>query len=104
MGAQLCEGSYMEQKSVLAAGSLLEAYQRIPAGQVWGGVPAKFIRERTEEEVLLQGWDAASYIELGAEHFQEVLYLPYGTAFIEAEKQGVKVGYDSTHVPPFETY
>ena len=103
-GSQLCEGAYMEQFSVLAAGSTLEPYQRIPAKQIWGGSPAKFIRNRTDEEVTDQNWDTDAYVELAEDHFTEVLYLPYSTAYIDAEKQGIKVGYDKTHVDILQTY
>jgi len=40
----LLDGTYIERGAVLAAGSVLNT--RIAAYTIWGGVPAKFIKER----------------------------------------------------------
>jgi carbonic anhydrase/acetyltransferase-like protein (isoleucine patch superfamily) len=37
------EGAYVEKKAALVADSVLLPGHRIPAGQIWGGSPAKFI-------------------------------------------------------------
>jgi carbonic anhydrase/acetyltransferase-like protein (isoleucine patch superfamily) len=48
----LCEGSMMEFESVLAPGSVLPPARRVPAGELWGGNPARFIRQLTPTEVF----------------------------------------------------
>jgi len=40
----LLDGTYIERGSVIAAGSVLNT--RVAAYTIWGGVPAKFIKER----------------------------------------------------------
>ena len=37
--------------AVLAPGSVLPPGRRIPSGQLWGGTPAKFVRDLTKDEV-----------------------------------------------------
>ena len=41
----------METHSVLEPGTVLPPGRLVPAGQLWGGNPAKFIRELTKDEV-----------------------------------------------------
>lgn len=43
----ILDGAHIERGAVVAAGSVVQG--RIPAYTVWGGVPARFIRERPEE-------------------------------------------------------
>jgi len=40
----LLDGTYIERGAVIAAGSVVNC--RVPAYSIWGGVPAKFIKER----------------------------------------------------------
>ena len=41
----------METHSVLEPGTVLPPGRLVPAGQLWGGNPAKFMRELTKDEV-----------------------------------------------------
>jgi carbonic anhydrase/acetyltransferase-like protein (isoleucine patch superfamily) len=61
MGSVLEEGSYMETRSMLAAGSVLTKGSRIPSGELWRGIPAKYYRHLRDEEI--EGF------QLGAEHY-----------------------------------
>eukprot|EP01094_Clydonella_sp_ATCC50884_P022098 TRINITY_DN5007_c0_g1_i2.p2 TRINITY_DN5007_c0_g1~~TRINITY_DN5007_c0_g1_i2.p2 ORF type:complete len:244 (-),score=91.05 TRINITY_DN5007_c0_g1_i2:43-774(-) len=49
-GSVVFDGAVLEEGAVLAPGSLLTANKRVPAGQLWGGRPASFMRELTPEE------------------------------------------------------
>lgn len=40
----LLDGTYIEKGAIIAAGSVVNG--RVPAYQIWGGTPAKFIKER----------------------------------------------------------
>jgi acetyltransferase-like isoleucine patch superfamily enzyme len=42
--AVLLDGSYLERGAIIAAGSVVRG--RVPAYQIWGGVPASFIKDR----------------------------------------------------------
>ncbi len=71
MGATLLDGAVLETGSMLAAGSLLTNNKRVPAGQLWAGSPAKYMRDLTPEEI--EGFlpHAANYVELAHQYKQE---------------------------------
>jgi len=92
MGSIINEGGYMEKFSMLAAGSVLSPWTRIPAEELWAGNPAKFWRRLTEQEIARRTEDNENYYDLSMDHYYETSYLPYGTAYIEAEKEGIDFG------------
>ncbi|KAF2069040.1 hypothetical protein CYY_009638 [Polysphondylium violaceum] len=49
-GSIVYDGSVMEKNSILEAGSLLTSGKKVKEGEVWGGSPAKFIRNITDKE------------------------------------------------------
>ena len=56
----LLEGSIVESGSILLDGTLLPPGRRIPAKQVWGGSPARYVRDVTYDE-------ASAIVQLSAE-------------------------------------
>eukprot|EP00993_Chasmostoma_nieuportense_P000457 NODE_1421_length_1511_cov_63.497110_g1346_i0.p1 GENE.NODE_1421_length_1511_cov_63.497110_g1346_i0~~NODE_1421_length_1511_cov_63.497110_g1346_i0.p1 ORF type:complete len:458 (+),score=101.28 NODE_1421_length_1511_cov_63.497110_g1346_i0:51-1376(+) len=44
-------GAYVSHCSIIAAGSLVEADQFIPSDELWGGRPARFIRELSDVDI-----------------------------------------------------
>ena len=50
-GCVLLDGSVVKQNSFLLPGSVLQPFTTVPADQVWGGNPARFVREASEEDV-----------------------------------------------------
>ncbi|KAK3235368.1 hypothetical protein CYMTET_54424 [Cymbomonas tetramitiformis] len=78
------EGSLLEKNSVLEDGAVVPPGSLIPSGQVWGGIPAAYVRDLTEEEgeALENACDSTSL--LASDHKYE--FLKYGTAHIEAEE------------------
>lgn len=50
-GAQVLDKAKVGANAVLAAGSVLASNKEVPPRQVWAGVPAKFQRELTAEEL-----------------------------------------------------
>ena len=44
MGATLLDGCEVGEGSIVAAGALVLQNTIIPAGQIWGGVPAKYLK------------------------------------------------------------
>jgi len=91
MGSILQEGSYMETQSMLGAGSVLARGARVPTGELWLGNPAKFVRKLTDAELHSFKEHARKYSQLAYTHKQQ--FLPHGTQYIEAEKLGLKVGW-----------
>lgn len=49
--AQVMDGCVIESDAMLAAGSLLTPGKRIPAGQLWAGRPARFLRDMDEAQI-----------------------------------------------------
>lgn len=50
LGAIVMDGCEIESGGMLAAGALLPPGRRIPAGQLWSGRPAKYVRDLSEAE------------------------------------------------------
>ena len=71
-GAIVQAGAAVEGKNIVAAGAVVLPGTRVPAGQLWAGNPAKFIREVTPEEVKGFEKSAASYATLAADHAKDV--------------------------------
>lgn len=71
MGATLLDGVVVEKHAMVGAGALVRQNTRIPSGQVWGGNPAKFIRNLTEEEIAFISQCATNYTNLARVHAAE---------------------------------
>lgn len=68
MGATLMDGVVVEKGAFVAAGSLVTENTRIPAGQIWAGNPAKFLRELKGDETSFIPKSTDNYSELAAAH------------------------------------
>lgn len=51
IGAIILDGAIVEEKSMVAAGSVVKPNFVVPSGKLVGGVPAKIIRDLTTEEI-----------------------------------------------------
>ncbi|XP_039053266.1 gamma carbonic anhydrase 1, mitochondrial-like isoform X2 [Hibiscus syriacus] len=71
MGATLLDGVVVEKHAMVAAGALVRQNTRIPAGEVWGGNPAKFLRKLTDEEIEFISRSATNYTNLAQVHASE---------------------------------
>lgn len=52
----------------MAAGATVTAGTAVPAGQLWGGSPAAYMRDVKPSEAAYIPTVAQSYVELGAKH------------------------------------
>ena len=70
VGMQACvmDGAVVEEMGMLAAGALLTPNKRVPAGQLWSGRPATYMRDMKQEEKDYIHWSAKHYRDLGQEH------------------------------------
>jgi len=68
LGSVVMDGCEIESDAMLAAGAMLTPGKRIPAGQLWAGRPAKYVRDLSAAD--LQGMRAgvAHYVELARAH------------------------------------
>lgn len=64
IGMQACvmDDSYVETGAMVAAGALVTQGKRVLKGQLWGGSPAKFMRDLTEQEKLYIPYSAKHYM------------------------------------------
>ncbi|XP_078428546.1 gamma carbonic anhydrase 1, mitochondrial-like [Wolffia australiana] len=71
MGATLLDGVVVETKGMVAAGALVRQNTRVPSGEVWGGNPARFLRNLSEEEMAFIAESATNYESLARAHAEE---------------------------------
>jgi gamma-carbonic anhydrase len=64
LGAIVMDACVIETDGMLGAGGLLTPGKRIPAGQLWLGNPAKYIRDLTPDEITRNRAGAAGYATL----------------------------------------
>ncbi len=64
MRAAVLDGAVIESGGVLAAGALLTPNKRLPSGQVWTGIPARYWRDVTPDDWATFTSPAAEYVEL----------------------------------------
>ena len=62
MGAILLDGAELGEGAILAAGALLPEGRKIPRSSLAVGIPAKVIREVTEEEKARILWGVEEYV------------------------------------------
>lgn len=68
MGATVMDGCAIEPYGRLAAGALLTPGKRLPARELWGGRPARYMRDLTEAEIAWHDDAISRYVALAAEH------------------------------------
>lgn len=65
MGATVMDGVVVESQAMVAAGSLVTPGKVVKSGQLWGGSPARYMRDLTPEELAFFDQSAQNYISLG---------------------------------------
>ena len=68
MTAAVMDGCVVESGAMVAAGALLTPGKRVPAGELWGGRPARFMRKLTGEDIAGFLATAQHYAAMGAEY------------------------------------
>ncbi|MGD9649895.1 MAG: gamma carbonic anhydrase family protein [Dongiaceae bacterium] len=70
IGMQACilDGAIIEDEAMIAAGALVTPGKRIPKHQLWGGSPARFMRNLTGDEIKHLKWSAEHYVRLAADY------------------------------------
>eukprot|EP00884_Botryococcus_braunii_P000001 jgi/Botrbrau1/10000/Bobra.0012s0089.1 len=80
----LLEGSYVETHSILTPGTVVPPGRLIPSGQLWGGVPARYIRDLTKDEIAEIGLVAQGVFKLADMHKEE--FIPESFQYVDAER------------------
>jgi gamma-carbonic anhydrase len=72
LGSIVMDGCEIESDAMLAAGAMLTPGRRIPAGQLWAGRPAKYVRDLSEEELAGMQAGVAHYVALARAHREAI--------------------------------
>lgn len=65
MGSILLDDAIVEDEAIVAAGALVKLGMRVPSRTLVMGVPAKVVRELTDEEIAYLKQSADHYVEKG---------------------------------------
>jgi len=68
MGAIIMDGAVVQTGGMVAAGALLSPNKVVKTGEVYAGVPAKFFRLMTEDEIKYIPWSATHYVTLAKDY------------------------------------
>jgi gamma-carbonic anhydrase len=68
MGSIVLNGAVIEGDGMLAAGAMLTSGKVIKSGQLWGGRPAKYMRDLSADEIAANRDGAHRYVENGVRH------------------------------------
>ena len=68
MGATIMDNVVVEAGAMVAAGSLVTPGKRIPRGQLWGGRPAKYMRDLSDDEIAHNRHLTLGYVQRGKEY------------------------------------
>jgi carbonic anhydrase/acetyltransferase-like protein (isoleucine patch superfamily) len=68
MKACVMDDAHVEDEAMIAAGALVTPGKRVPSRQLWGGTPAKYMRDLTDEEVAFLKFSADRYVKLSREY------------------------------------
>lgn len=68
MRAVVMDGAVVESDAMVAAGALVTPGKRVRSGELWGGAPAKKMRDLTAEEIAGFLWSSGHYAKLAKRH------------------------------------
>lgn len=66
--ASVLDGSIVGDGAFVAAGAVVAPRTVVPPGEVWAGVPARFLRMVTEDDMEMQRWAVEHYTQLGRQY------------------------------------
>tara|TARA_Y100001960_G_scaffold331350_1_gene428082 strand:- start:3518 stop:4042 length:525 start_codon:yes stop_codon:yes gene_type:complete len=72
MSSTILDGAVVEEKAMLAAGSLLTQKKIVKSGELWAGKPAKFLRKLTDDEIKFNIKSAERYYKLSQEYLAKL--------------------------------
>lgn len=68
MGAIISPGAVVEPRSFIAAGTQVRAGQVVKEGELWGGVPARKLKDLSEKQKTQLFYQADQYVLLSKKH------------------------------------
>ena len=70
MAAQVIDFARVESFSMVAAGCMISPRKIVKKGELWAGVPGKFMREMSEAEITYIKTSELNYVKLSQEHME----------------------------------
>jgi len=64
MKACILDGAVVQSKAYVGAGAVVTPGKVVKTGELWAGVPAKKIRDLTEEDYATMKWNTEHYVHL----------------------------------------
>ncbi|MBC8269107.1 MAG: gamma carbonic anhydrase family protein [Rhodospirillaceae bacterium] len=64
MNATIMDGAVVESGAIVAAGSLVSPGKTIPGGQLWGGTPARYLRDLRQSDLEMIRYTTPHYVKL----------------------------------------
>jgi carbonic anhydrase/acetyltransferase-like protein (isoleucine patch superfamily) len=77
IGATVLDGAIVESNSMVAAGALVKQHFVVPSGKLVTGVPAKVVRDLTDDEIKDIEAGSNRYVEYAKITIQSFLKYPY---------------------------
>ncbi len=68
MGAVILDEAVIEEQAMVAAGAVVTPRKIVPSGQLWGGNPARYMRDLTKEEIAFFEKSADNYVKLSKDY------------------------------------
>lgn len=68
MGAVILDEVVIESGAMVAAGAVVTPRKRVPSGQLWGGNPAKYMRDLTQNDMDFFPVSADNYVRLAKDY------------------------------------
>lgn len=63
MGSIVMDGCIVESNSIIAAGAVLTQHTHVQAGSIYAGVPAKKVKEMSEDQIKIISQTADNYVK-----------------------------------------
>ena len=71
MNATVMDDCVVETGAMVAAGALVVPGKRVLAGQVWGGTPARYLRDIRESDLEMIRYTSPMYVKLAHQYRKE---------------------------------
>lgn len=68
MKACVMDGAVVEKGALVAAGALVTPGKRVPAGQMWAGSPAKYVRDVNDKDREMMNYIQPNYMKLARDY------------------------------------
>lgn len=72
MAATVMDGAVVESDVVIAAGALVTPGKRLRSGYLYGGTPAREMRQLSDSEMSYFAYSAGNYVKLKDQHLAEL--------------------------------